>query len=242
MPPFETYSFHLNAVPLLLVSEGPPTQAAKRGTVLLMHGQGVAKEINRGELERFAREGFLAIGLDAAGHGERRYPDFDERFGQSRDRYKALIDVVVESVHELPGLVAGLKDAGLAHDGGVGLFGISMGGFIGYGAVPTKAIDALVALIASPVWKIDVEEHPVRHSKQFWPCAVLSQVGGKDVMVDAGLVKSFHDRLSTEYQGAPSRQAFHLYPESAHHMRPEDWHAAMERSVQWFRQFLKPVE
>lgn len=238
----ETYSFQLNGVPLLTVSDGTPTAAALRGTVLLLHGQGVAKEVNRGELERFAAEGFLAIGLDAVGHGERRFKDFDERFAPGANRYAALIEIVVATVHEIPALISALKQAGLAHDGGVGLCGISMGGFITYGAIPSKVIDAAVAIIASPVWKVDVPEHPVRHSKAFFPTAVLSQVAGKDELVDAGLVKSFHDRLAREYQGAPGKQAYVVYPESGHTLRPQDWEALMERTVQWFRQFLKPTE
>jgi hypothetical protein len=43
-----------------------------RATLLWYHGLGVSKETHRPELERFARAGILAIGIDAAGHGERR--------------------------------------------------------------------------------------------------------------------------------------------------------------------------
>lgn len=238
MESHQNYSFHLNGVPLLLVSAGAPTDAARRGTVLLIHGLGANKEGNRLELDRLAQAGFLAIGLDAFGHGERRYDDFDARFNRP-DREHRFIETVVATVNEIPALVEALKQSGLAHDGAVGLMGISMGGFIGYGAAAKRAVDALVALISSPVWKVDVPEHPIRHLPAFFPTAVLSIVAGKDDLVDARLVKGFHDRLATEYQGSPSRQALEVFLESGHHMRQEDWDAAMAKTTEWFRRFLK---
>lgn len=57
--------------------------------VLWFHGFGVDKETHRPELERLAAAGFAAIGIDAAGHGERRLPDLAERQAGSRDEARA---------------------------------------------------------------------------------------------------------------------------------------------------------
>lgn len=157
--PIQSYRLHLLGVLLLMVSRGAPTDAAKRGTVLFIHGLGADKETNCPELERFANEGFLAIGLDAVGHGERRYPDFAHRFAPSNpDTERHFVDLVVATANELPALIDTLKQAALAHDGGVGLFGVSMGGFVAYGAAASGALDAIAPIIASPMWRIDVPE------------------------------------------------------------------------------------
>ena len=53
-----------------------------RGTVLLYHGLGASKDSNRAELASLADKGFLAVGIDAIAHGERRATDFDHQTGQ----------------------------------------------------------------------------------------------------------------------------------------------------------------
>lgn len=243
MKPLEDYTFQLRDVPLLMISRGTPTAAAAdRGTVLLLHGQGVHKEVNRPELTRFAEAGFLAIGVDVVAHGERRRPDYEQHFSDPQHKQQRFVELISEASRELSRVIGELKDAGLAYDGGVGVFGISMGGFIGYGAVPSGEVNALVAVIASPVWMLDVPENPARHVDRFFPAAVLSQVGGKDALIDAGAVKHFHERLASTYLSALERQQFVLYPESAHHMREQDWNEVVTRAVEWFGRFLKPAE
>ncbi len=233
------YSVELGGVPLLVVSRGAPVEAARQGTVLFIHGLGASKETNRPELERFADAGFLAIGIDAVGHGERRYPDFDERFAPwAPQREQALIETVVATVHELPGLIDLLEGAGLAHPGGVGLCGVSFGGFVGYGAVPSGRLSALMALIASPSWRVDVPENPARNADQFYPCAVLSQVAGQDELVNPREAFEFHRQLEPYYAREPELLSFIEYPESGHFMREQDWYAALDRAVEWFRRFL----
>lgn len=235
----QRYTFQLGPVPVLLVSREHPARAAERGTVLFMHGLGANKEINQPELERFADAGFLAIGIDAVGHGERRYPDFDSRFAEhSPTREPRMIETIVESVRELPDLVELLRGAGLALPGRVGFCGVSMGGFVGYGAAPSGCFDALAALIATPAWMVDVPEHPARHLDAFFPCAVLTQIAGQDHLVRAEDVRSFHAELAPYYAPAPERLSLIEYPQSGHFMREEDWHAALAAAIQWFERML----
>jgi uncharacterized protein len=241
MTGLQHYALFLSETPLLLVCATAPTEAARRGTVLFIHGLGADKERNRPELDRFARAGFLAVGLDAVGHGERRYPDFEARFGgPAPERERALIETVVGTARELPWLIHLLQAAGLAHEGGVGLCGVSMGGFVGYGAVPLGGINALVALLASPAWRAEVPEHPEKHLGRYPPCALLSIVAGKDEFVSPHEAPAFHQRLQPHYAANPERLGFLAYPDSGHFMREEDWDDALTRAIAWFDRFLLP--
>src|SRR5690606_14682860 len=120
--------------------------------------------------------------------------------------------------------VAQLKTGGLVVEGRLGLFGISMGGFIAYGAAPLQLGSAVVSLIASPAWTVDVPQHPMRHLEQIPPCAILSQLALRDEVVDPDGARRFHAALAPLYSRAPERLELVEYPESAHFMREEDWH------------------
>lgn len=74
----------LAGAPALLVHRSDAQAASRRGTVLLYHGLGVDKHCHLHELKSLARAGFLAVGVDNVGHGERRYPDYEARFAAER--------------------------------------------------------------------------------------------------------------------------------------------------------------
>jgi hypothetical protein len=65
-------------------ASGAIERAAGRGTVLFYHGFGGSKERVEPGLVELARAGFLAVGLDAVGHGERRLAGFDTVFADQR--------------------------------------------------------------------------------------------------------------------------------------------------------------
>src|ERR1700733_7778152 len=71
-------------VPALLRYRESPQAAAGHGTVLFYHGFGGTKERPEAYLTALAEAGFLAVSLDAVGHGERRYPDFEVIFNEER--------------------------------------------------------------------------------------------------------------------------------------------------------------
>ena len=73
----------IGGVPLLLAF--PQAGDAPHPAVLWFHGFGVDNEVHRKELEQLARAGFLAVGVDAAGHGARRLPDLDARQAAPHD-------------------------------------------------------------------------------------------------------------------------------------------------------------
>src|ERR1700685_102417 len=79
-----TTAVRIAGAPALLRCATTPAQAAQRGTVLFYHGFGATKERPDSYLTALAEAGFLAVSVDAVGHGERRYPDFDSIFDNER--------------------------------------------------------------------------------------------------------------------------------------------------------------
>ncbi len=138
-------------VPTVLVAAGRFEEAARRGTVLFFHGLGASKEVNMKEYSSLAEHGFLAVGIDNAGHGERRYGDFDARFGPDAAatwRYH-FVQAVRVTAFELPALVDALEAEGLLHAGRLGACGISMGACVVYAALPIERRIAAAAALAS---------------------------------------------------------------------------------------------
>ena len=95
---------HIGAVPVLILHEARDL----RGTVLVYHGLTACKETQEKELAGLARRGFLAVGVDAVGHGERRYPDLERRMSEENSHVHFL-EMVRASVVEIPALVCELK-------------------------------------------------------------------------------------------------------------------------------------
>ena len=123
-------------VPVLLAFQGDPGTAAEKGCVLFFHGLGASKDVQRPDLESLAAAGYLVVGVDSVGHGERRYPDFDRRLSKTNpDFTREFLAVVIETAREVPFLVDALEQTGLIRNGHVGIAGISQGGFITYTAV-----------------------------------------------------------------------------------------------------------
>jgi uncharacterized protein len=195
-----------------------------RATLLWYHGLGVSKETHRPELERFARAGILAIGIDAAGHGERRLPNFEERFAPPREVIEPLLyQLVDESVAEIPSILDALGVKRIA------LCGISFGGYITYrGAARDPRITAAVSLLGSP--------DPSLANVTF-PTALLSLTAENDENVPPHAARAFHRELESRYAGAPERLAYHEYPGGTHFFTAEDWEDAMARTIEWVLRF-----
>jgi dienelactone hydrolase len=227
---------HLGSAPALLVrqEEIPLPLPA----VLVYHGLGADKEVQQKELVTLAEAGFLAVGIDAAGHGERRLPDFEARFAGSRAEIEPLLfALVTETVAEVPAILDALAETGLADPERFGILGISMGAHITYGAILAEPrLRAAVALVGSPEWRHP--DSPHRRPEGFFPVALLSITGEKDVNVPPASARAFHHALETHYQSAPERLRYLEIPGAPHLMSAEDWEAAMREAVDWLRRFL----
>lgn len=219
--------------PVLICSRDTPEAAAAHGTILFYHGFTASKEVNRKELHALAEAGYLAVGVDNWGHGERRLPDFEARFADPAHWESTFGDLLQHSVVEVPEVIEALASRGLLVDGRLGIAGISMGGMIAYGAIPLdKRIRAIAPIVASPKWL------PTEHWRDLYPCAILSQTAGRDTVVDADEASRFHLALARWYAERPDRNAWVNYPHSEHMMRPEDFELAWQRLTQWFNRHL----
>jgi dienelactone hydrolase len=154
-------SASIGGVPALLRYRGTPELAAERGTVLLYHGFGGTKERVDVYLAALAEAGFLGVGLDAVGHGERRYPDFETTFDSERwdthfeETESDFLKLIDETAAEVPSVIDDLIARGWARADRVGIGGRSLGGNISYAAVlADDRVRAAVSIVGSPEWTL----------------------------------------------------------------------------------------
>lgn len=226
----------LGAVPALMAR--PSSARLPLPAVLWFHGFTAGKVTHRPELAALAEAGFLAVGIDAAGHGERRLPDFEARFSGTKDETdREFYALVAATVAEVPGILDDLCGAGLADAARIGVAGVSMGGMITYGAAVIDArILAAVALLASPEWPHPASPH--REIDRFFPTALLSITAGRDETVPPGAARAFHAELEGRYRREPERLRYVEIEESFHLMTPEDWERSIRETIDWLSRFI----
>lgn len=229
----------LAGVPALLVARTDFRSAAERGCSVVLHGLGASKDAQLKELEALAGQGFLAVGVDNVGHGERRYPDFDRRLSQDNPEFSEnFLRAVLETARETPRLLDALLKEGLAREDRIGALGISMGAFIAYTAVTLEPrLRAVVALVGSPEWPLDLPASPHRQLARFDRVRLLSQTAGRDVVVPSRYARAFHGRLREMYGDYDARFVYTEYPDSDH-LLEADWDRLWERTLRWFQKHL----
>ena len=230
----------LAGVPALATSVGSPELAAERGTVLVLHGLTASKEAQHLDSRSLAERGYLAVALDAFGHGERRYIDFDARFSDADpDRSERnFFQVVQQSAEELPIVLEAMATRGWAHPGRVGAFGISMGGFILFGAVAARCrLDAVATIVASPVWRLG-ERSPHEQLGRFFPTPLLMVTGADDPVVPPGDARELHAQLVPRYEKAPERLRYLEHAGEGHMFSKPVWDQTWGEVCGWFDRFL----
>jgi dienelactone hydrolase len=227
--------------PVLLTSSRSPEVAARRGVVLVYHGFGGDKS----QLEDLA--GFLAVRVDAVGHGDRRLPHWDQVFSEQRwaeaeDETEAeFLALLSATAAEVPAIVDGLVALGWVHDGRLGITGRSLGGEISYAAVLAEPrIRAAAPMVGSPEWTLPWPASPHRHPGRFHPVPILSHAAELDQFVPAKYIRDFHDRLTPLYAHSPERLRYIEHPGVDHFLTPELWRETYERVVAWFERWLTP--
>ena len=227
----------IGAAPALIAR--PSSACLPLPTVLWFHGFTAGKVTHRPELAILAEAGFLAVGIDAAGHGERRLPDFDERFSEARTRGETdreFYALVAETAAEAPGIVDFLCGDGLADEARIAAAGVSMGGMITYGAAAIDPrIRAAVALLASPEWPHPASPH--LEIERFFPTALFSITAGRDETVPPATTRAFHSDLEERYLQHPERLRYVEIEDSLHMMTPADWAWAIRESIGWLSRF-----
>jgi dienelactone hydrolase len=226
----------LGEVPALVAARAAPEEAAARGTVLVYHPLGKAKELHAADLGLLADAGFLAIAVDAIAHGERRVADGWRRF--MADPMGSLLEVVSATAAEVPGLVDDLVARGWAAPGRVGIAGVSLGGFVAYAAaVADRRIAAAVAIAGSPRWGADPRS-PHRHPDRFPPLALLSITASDDPLVPPAHARALHRELEPRYAATPERLGYVELPGETHWMSDAAWRRARDEAARWFGRFL----
>jgi len=237
----------LGGVPALLRYRGSPELAAEHGTVLFYHGFGGTKERTDDYLTALAEAGFLAVGLDAVGHGERRFPDFAVRFDDARwdthfeeveTRFLTLLD---DTAAEVPSVIDELLARGWARADRIGIAGRSLGGCVCYAAVlADDRIRAAVSIVGSPEWTLPREHSPHHHPDGFFPAAILSLAAEFDEHCPPPPIREFYAKLEPRYASEPDRIQHVEYPAVGHFLTPELNADAFQRMVAWFQRWLAP--
>ena len=238
--------FKLASAPALALFQKSPEESARHGIILFYHGFGESKDRYVDVLTRFATAGFLAIGIDGVGHGERRYPDFAERFPPIQPPLigniqleTAFLSVVHATTQEVSAIIDALFERGWVRDGRLGISGHSFGGFVTYAAIVTeKRIRVAAPVVGSPQWKLPWPESPHLHLAQFFPTALLSQTASNDTRVLPDFARELHQQLIPYYAQTPERLWYIEYQDSGHDLSEQDWQQAWENVVNWFERFI----
>lgn len=216
--------------PLLLAR--PEGGAPPFPLVLWFHGFGVDKGVHRPELERMAREGFLAVGVDAAGHGARRLPDLQERIDAPREEaFRTMLELARRTADDVPGIVRALANEGLADPERVAVVGISMGGYVVYRSVQVEpSIRAAVAILGSPEWP--GEDSPHLRRDPFHRTALLSITAERDENVPPASARALHRELAAESADS-GRHRYVELPGAQHLMSAGDWDTTLAETLRW---------
>ncbi len=232
-------------VPALLRYRDSPEAAAERGTVLFYHGFGGTKERPDAYLTALAEAGFLAVSLDAVGHGERRLADFDVIF--TEERWNAdfeategdFLTLIDDTAAEVPSIIDDLLSRGWAREEGVGVSGRSLGGNVCYAAVLADTrVRAIAPIVGSPEWTLPRAHSPHHHPDRFFPAAVLSQAAEFDEHCPPGPIRAFHAALEPSYRQAPDRIRYVEYQRVGHFLTPELDAESRRKIVAWFERWL----
>ncbi len=232
-------------VPALLSYQDSPESAARRGTVLMYHGFGGSKESMGDYTAELAQAGLLAVSLDAVGHGDRRYPDFDTRFSDERwDQHfdateSDFLTVIDETAAEVPAIIDDLLARNLARPNAIGVGGRSLGGNVAYAAVlADRRVRAAVSVVGSPEWTLPRQHSPHHCPERFFPAAILSQAAEFDEHSPADQIRAFHARLAPHYAAEPDRAQYVEYPGTGHFLTAELNADSRQRLVAWFTRWL----
>lgn len=202
--------------PALAAYRDSPARAGTAGTILYYHGFGGGKEDARDALVALAEAGFLAVGLDNVGHGERRLPDFGRRFaglGPGPELEAGFLALVRATAREVPTVLDDLLARGLARPDHLGVAGWSMGGFVAYAAVVADPrLRAAAPLLGAPAWRLPWPESPHRHLERFFPTALLSLDGGGRPAGPAAGHQAFPRGLGGVLRGCPRAPALRRVP------------------------------
>lgn len=203
-------------------------------TVLWFHGFRADALAHAAELEQCARAGFLAVGVDAVGHGARADAVIADRIARDGSALPLMLEQVEQTVDELPALLRALADEYHADLTAMSVVGISMGAFLVYRAIAAGIkVRSAVALLGSPEWPSPTSAHLT--PERFRSVALLSVTAEHDVSVPSPAVTRFHAAL-IKGEGAARFHRHAVLSEAGHLLSATQWAHAMSMTHEWLAQ------
>jgi uncharacterized protein len=231
---------NIQGIPTIIIYKDQLETAVNKGCILCYHGLTSSKDAWIHDLELIAERGFVVVGVDNVGHGERIDPDFHNKYSQDNpDFWKNFVAITRATADETPALIDELVRLGFALGHRIGGLGASMGGLILYSAVLLEPrLSTVVTVVSSPEWwEFEHPDSPHHHLEKFSRVNLLSITAGQDNTVPNIYTKVFHDRLQAHFSDYQQRFAYKDYL-SSDHMLNLDWDAAWKSAVEWFEVHL----
>lgn len=230
----------IGPAPARLVFVDRPELAGSKGTVLFFHGLHASKDAQDKELASLAARGWLAVGIDVVGHGERRDAEWVRRLtAPSEDFEESFFEAVRLTAAEIPGIIDELVRWGCTDPHRVAVSGISMGGYITYAAAGIDPrIKVLAPILGSPRWKRSFPDSPHKSPERFFPVALLAQTAGQDQSVPPRFAREFHQVLEPFYASAPERLAYVEFAGCGHFMPEPAWDRLWANLLAWLETYL----
>lgn len=215
-------------IPLLAVV--PET---RRGTVLFFHGLHEKKERYHDVMRALAGRGFLAVGVDAIAHGERRARDFEQQVAHG---FPVIVRWAEETARETPAILAGLEQR-LGALGPLGICGVSFGGYIAY-MLGTREprVAAVTAILGSP--ELPVGDSPHRRPHDFAPRPLLAINCEYDQSVPPEPARRFVQALRPRYADAGAVE-YVEYPKWGHLLSEQHFADTWARTLVFFERWLR---
>jgi uncharacterized protein len=228
--PGPAFARRIADVPVLIAE--PEPSDGPHPVVFWHHGFRADALAHAHELERCAAAGFLAIGVDAVGHGARRYPDMDERLASSLGgALPVMLDCVTATIAELPGVLQAIGAEYAIDRSRISMVGISMGAFLCYGAIGAGfPLRSAVALLGSPEWLRPNSPH--HQLFRFQPVALLSITAELDESVPPEPTRRLHAALRHTFPQS-ARHHHHELAGAGHLTNATQWAKAMDATVRW---------
>ncbi len=229
--------FHIGSIPAVLFAREDVFEAKQKRAVILYHGSSASKETHEKELLSLADSGFLAIGIDNVGHGERKYSSSERLFSDDNpDMVENMLKAVDETALEIPSIVKFLgSELGMTGKN-IGITGISMGALIVYKAISIESnIGCAVPILGTPKY---CSYETKDYLKSFARISMLSLNAAKDQYISNEETKHLHSILKNRYKTYAERFFYKEYPESDHFMLPHDWDDCWQRTISFFHKKL----
>jgi uncharacterized protein len=226
-------------IPTVILWEDQLETAIKKGCILCYHGLTSSKDDWLHDLELIAEKGFVVVGVDNVGHGERKDPTQDKYSKDNPAFWKNFVSAIQATACEIPLLIDELIKRGFALEHRIGGLGVSMGGLVLYSAILLEPrLSTVVTLVSSPQWwELEHPDSPHHHLEKFARVHLLSITAGQDTTVPNTYTKVFHKRLQAHFADYEQHFVHQDYPLSNHMLEP-DWHEAWKRALEWFENRL----